>query len=178
MPDELETFTTTNNCTVTLRTVHKGDAPLLVDMFYRLSPETKRLRFHLYTLKISAEQVRREAEKLADLDPALQVAVVALHTEADGQPHAVGVARFARKTPAATEAEVAVVVRDDFQRKGLGKHLLLTLADKARPMGITHFSAWVMAENVRLMKLIRGLELKNLESDARHGEIKIRAPIN
>ncbi len=121
MPDELETFTTTNNCTVTLRTVHKGDAPLLVDMFYRLSPETKRLRFHLYTLKISAEQVRREAEKLADLDPALQVAVVALHTEADGQPHAVGVARFARKTPAAAEAEVAVVVRDDFQRERVGQ---------------------------------------------------------
>lgn len=177
MPEMIGTFTTTHGITVWLRTVQKGDAPLLMDMFYRLSPETKRLRFHLYTVKITEEQVRREAEKLSDLDPELQVAVVALHTEADGRPHAVGVARFARKTPADTDAEVAVVVRDDFQRKGLGKHLLLTLADKARSMGITHFSAWVMADNVRLMKLIRGLELKNLESDTRHGETKIKAPI-
>lgn len=171
-------FTTHSGQIVTLRYINKNDAPLLIDLFYRLSPESKRLRFHLYTTKISEEQVREAATKLSDLDQDREMAVVALYfDEADGQEHAVGVARFARKTPADTEAEVAVVVRDDFQRKGLGKHLLLTLADKAREMGITHFSAWVMADNVRLMKLIKGLELKNVESDARHGEIKIRAPI-
>jgi hypothetical protein len=34
-----------------------------------------------------------------------------------------------------------------------------------------------MAENVRLMKLVEGMELKNMESELRHGERKIRVPL-
>ena len=86
-------------------------------------------------------------------------------------------AHFARAAPEDTEAEIAIVVRDDFQRKGLGKYLLRILADRARRVGITHFTAWIMAENIRLMKLIKGMELKKLESETRHGEQKIRVPL-
>jgi acetyltransferase len=161
-----------------LRLVTKDDASLLLELYYRLSPESRRLRFQLYTAKISEERVWQEAQKLADLDPRLQVAIVATIQEADGRDHAVGVARLARTDPEAAEAEVAVVIRDDFQRKGLGKHLLLTLVDKARTMQITHLTGWVMADNVRLMKLIKGLELKNMESNLRHGQIRIRMPID
>ncbi|RME78968.1 MAG: GNAT family N-acetyltransferase [Chloroflexi bacterium] len=174
---ECGTFVTRNGVEVSLRWVKKGDADLLLEMFYRLSPETRRLRFHLYTAKISEERVRQEAEALSNLDPQLQVAIVGTVVEEDGREHAVGVARFMRASPTDTEAEVAVVVRDDFQRKGLGKHLLLTLADKAREIGITHFSAWVMSDNIRLMKLIKDMELKNVESESRYGMTKIRVPL-
>ncbi len=174
---ECGTFVTRNGVEVSLRRVKKGDADLLLEMFYRLSPETRRLRFHLYTAKISEERVRQEAEALSNLDPQLQVAIVGTVVEEDGREHAVGVARFMRASPTDTEAEVAVVVRDDFQRKGLGKHLLLTLADKAREIGITHFSAWVMSDNIRLMKLIKDMELKNVESESRYGMTKIRVPL-
>lgn len=175
--ESLGIFETRTGDQVGLRFVQRDDAVLLVDLFFRLSQESKRLRFHLYTAKIPEQRVWDEARKLADLDPKRQRAIVATITEDDGQEHAVGVARFARSSAEATEAEVAVVIRDDFQRRGLGKHLLLTLADVARRMGITHFAAWVLADNYRLLKLIRGLELKDLESDSRYGEIKIRAPI-
>ncbi len=170
-------FITRSGQEVKLRLVKKGDAALLVDMFYRLSPETQRLRFHLYTVKISKEQVWQEAERLSDLDPQLQVGIVATIIEDDGVEHAVGVARFMRQTVEDLEAEVAVVVRDDFQRKGLGKHLLLILSDRARELGITHFTAWVMSDNIRLMKLIKNMELKNVESEMRHGQRKIRVPL-
>jgi GNAT superfamily N-acetyltransferase len=82
-----------------------------------------------------------------------------------------------RATGTDTEAEVAVVVRDDFQRKGLGKHLLLTLADKARKVGVAYFTAWVASDNIRLMKLIKDMELKNVQSETRHGQTKIRVPL-
>jgi GNAT superfamily N-acetyltransferase len=170
-------YSTRSGQKVKLRLVKKGDAALLVDMFYRLSPETKRLRFHLYTAKIPEEMVWQEAEKLSDLDPQLQVAIVATLIEEDHLEHAVGVARFMRQTVEDTEAEIAVVVRDDFQRRGLGKHLLLTLADRARELGITHFTAWVVDDNIRLMKLIKNMELKNVQSDRRHGQRKIRVPL-
>ena len=170
-------YSTRSGQKVKLRLVKKGDAALLVDMFYRLSPETKRLRFHLYTAKIPEEMVWQEAEKLSDLDPQLQVAIVAILIEEDHLEHAVGVARFMRQTVEDIEAEVAVVVRDDFQRRGLGKHLLLTLADRARELGITHFTAWVVDDNIRLMKLIKNMELKNVQSERRHGQRKIRVPL-
>jgi GNAT superfamily N-acetyltransferase len=173
----INTFVTRTGDNVNLRLVGKADAPLLVDLFHHLSPESKRLRFHLYTAKIPEEKIWQEARRLSDLDPQRQLAIVATLPDNQGQEQAVGVARFARAKATDTEAEVAVVVRDDFQRRGLGKHLLVTLAEKAREMGITHFSAWVLAGNVRLMKLIRDLELENIESETRHGETKIRAPI-
>jgi GNAT superfamily N-acetyltransferase len=177
MSDHFETFNTRTGQEVKLRFLRKDDAALLVDMFHRLSPETKRLRFHLYTAKFPEERVWQEAEKLSDLNPQLQVAIVGTVQEDDDQEHAVGVARFMRSTVSDTEAEVAVVVRDDFQRKGLGKHLLLTLADEARERGITHFTAWVMSDNIRLMKLIKDLELKNVQSETEHGQTKIRVPL-
>lgn len=177
MSNYFGTYTTRSGQEVNLRFVQKEDAALLVDLFHQLSPESKRLRFHLYTAKLAEERIWQEAVTLSDLDPQRQVAVVATIIEDDGQEYAVGVARFARARSEDKEAEVAVVVRDDFQRKGLGKHLLLTLADKAREIGITHFTAWVMAENVRLMKLIKDMELKNVESETRLGETKIRVPL-
>jgi len=177
LDDNLGTYVTHTGHTVNLRLVKKSDAAMLVDMYYRLSPETKRLRFHLYTAKLPEERVWDEAKALSNLDPERQMAIVGTITEDDGQEHAVGVARFARANNTDVEAEVAIVVRDDFQRRGLGKYLLLRLADRARELGITHFSAWVLADNVRLMKLIKGMELKNVESETRYGETKIRVPI-
>ena len=173
----LKTFVTRSGEEVNLRFVKKGDADLLVDMFHRLSSESKRLRFHLYTAKLPPEQIWQEAERLSNLDPRTQVGILATTIEPEGREHAVGVARFARATAKDEEAEVAIVVRDDFQRKGLGRHLLIVLADIAREMGIVYFTGWVVADNLRLMKLIKNLELKIIESDMRYGERKIRIMI-
>ncbi len=172
----LDVYTTSMGQQVKLRLIKPDDAGLLVDLFHHLSPETKRLRFHLYTERLPEEKIWREAITLSHLDPQQHVALIATIIEADGEEHAIGVARFARTAPGDGEAEVAIVVRDDFQHKGLGRILLTHLADLARELGITHFCGWVMAENVNLMRLIKKLEIK-VESETRHGERKIRAPI-
>jgi GNAT superfamily N-acetyltransferase len=174
---ELRTYTARSGQQVRLRLIQKEDAALLVDLFHNLSPESRRLRFHLYTTKLPDEQVWKAAIALSDLDPQRQMAILATIIEADGEEHAVGVARFARDAVEDKEAEVAIVVRDDFQRKGLGKHLLRILAEKAREAGISFFSAWILVDNIRLMKLIKGMELKNVESETKHGMQKIRVPI-
>lgn len=160
-----------------MRLVQKDDAALLVDLFHHLSPESKRLRFHLYSTKLPEEHIWETARTLSDLDPMLQMAIMATIVEPDGKEHAVGVARFARANVESVEAEVAIVVRDDLQRKGLGKQLLYILAEQARKIKISFFTAWVMTENIRLMKLIKGLEIKNIESETKYGETRIRVPI-
>jgi GNAT superfamily N-acetyltransferase len=161
---------------INLRLIKNDDTALLVDLFHHLSPQTRRLRFHLYTEKVPEETVWREAIILSNLDPQRHVAVVATIMEADGEEHAVGVARFARTTLEEREAEVAIVVRDDFQRKGVGRILLAKLGEKARELGITHFCGWVMAENLHIMKLIKRLEVQ-LETELHHGERRVRVAI-
>jgi GNAT superfamily N-acetyltransferase len=162
---------------INLRLIKNDDAALLVDLFHQLSPQTRRLRFHLYTERVPEEEVWRRAIILSNLDPQHHVAIVATIIEADGQEHAVGVARFARATLEEREAEVAIVVRDDFQRKGVGRILLAELAKKARELDITHFCGWVMAENIHLMKMIKRLEVKS-ETEVRHGERRVRVAID
>ena len=174
--NKLDTYTTHSGEKITIRVLEEEDTELLIDMFSRLSPESTRLRFHLYTTRIPEDRMRQEAKALTQHDPC-RMAVVATVQE-DGQEHAIGVAHFARANSKDTDAEVAIVVRDDYQRKGLGKYLLKILAGRARQEGVTHFTAWILAENIRLMKLIKGMELKNVQSETRHGEQKIRVPLN
>ena len=56
------------------------------------------------------------------------------------------VGRYDRESPTST-AEVAFLVRDDFQRRGLGRILLDQLAKAAWSRGLTKFSAVTMSEN-------------------------------
>jgi GNAT superfamily N-acetyltransferase len=52
------------------------------------------------------------------------------------------------------EAEMAIVVEDGWQSKGLGKLLLSELAQRARLRGIETFSGEVLGENRRMLGLV------------------------
>lgn len=169
-------FVTIADYEVCLRLITKEDAALLVDLFYRLSSRTKWLRFHWRDHKFTEEEVWQHATRFADLDWQQEAAVIATVIEADGREHAIGVARLARQNVSDTEAEAAIVVRDDFQKLGLGKHLLRALAQQAKQMGITHAIGWVMPENVYLMKLVTRLGFK-VESITKYGERMVRVEI-
>jgi acetyltransferase len=143
---------------VTIRRIQSSDATLLVDMFHHLSNRTRRLRFHAYMENLPQERIWREAVALSDLDSERQVAIVAVFQDDTG-PHIVGVARFVRATADAAEAETAVVVRDDFQRMGLGTQLLSSLIPIAQSMGIERLFGWVMSENRHMMQIIGKTDL-------------------
>jgi acetyltransferase len=174
----LKTCLTKSGEKITLRLIQKEDAALLVDLFHHLSQETRRLRFQLYMEKLPEERIWQEAAALSDVDPQRHVAVLATIVEADGAEHAVGVARFARGSVEETEAEAAIVVRDDFQRKGVGRCLLNTLIDQARRLGLTHLIGWVSADNLRLMKLIKSLEMPLEADQQRQGQRKVRLSLS
>ena len=163
------TFKLSNGQTVTIRQIHPGDAALLVEMFHYLSERTRRLRFHAYTGNLPQEHIWREAIALSDLDPARQAALVAVHQDGASK-RIVGVARFARATADAIGAEAAIVVRDDFQRMGLGSHLLTLLVPLACSMGIRQFSAWIMAENNPMLHIINKANLP-MQRETRSGEM-------
>jgi acetyltransferase len=157
-PDLPTTFELADGQKVCIRHIRPSDAALLVEMFHHLSERSRRLRFHAYTGNLPEERIWREAIAFSDLDPDRQVALVAVHrNEADAR--IVGVARFARATANALEAEAAVVVCDDFQRMGLGTHLLTLLLPLAAAMGIKQVFGWVSVENRHMIDIIGKTDL-------------------
>ena len=63
----------------------------------------------------------------------------------------------------------AIVVRDDYQNEGLGTHMLRLLAEVGRSMNMERLTAWIMAENLHLLHIIRKSGL-SVHADTRYGE--------
>jgi len=148
------TFELSNGQVVIIRAIHPGDAPLLVEMFGHLSARTRRLRYHAFTAELPLEQ----AILMSELDPARQTALVATVGE-DGSEHIVGVTQLARASAGTVEAEIAIVVRDDFHGMGLGSHLLTLLLAVAHGMGVQRLFGWVKAENRAMLRLFQKTDL-------------------
>jgi acetyltransferase len=162
-------FETPDGRRLTIRRIRSSDAPLLAEMFHHLSQRSRRLRFHAYSANLPEERIWREAVALSDLDPARQAALVALDPDADGE-HIVGVARLARASAEASDAEAAVVVCDAYQRLGLGTHLLGLLLPVAYGMGIRRLFGWVMSENRHMLGIVKKTDLP-VKAEPHSGEM-------
>jgi acetyltransferase len=166
--DEQTSYMIRDGRQVSIRPIAPDDAGRLVDLYYRLSDTTRRLRFHSMRQNVPLEDIEQEAKQLSDLDPAKQAALVAT-VEEEGEERIVAVARLARSKEDAPEAESAIVVRDDYQNQGLGTHMLELLAEVARSMNIERLTAWIMAENLHIFRIIKKSGL-SVHADTRYGE--------
>ena len=104
--------------TLHLRPIQPEDAERLLALFYRLSRHTVYLRFHHALNQMSKEEVQRFCT--VDYDDTF--AVVATIGEGTEQK-IIAVGRYYR-LPRRDAAEVALVVEDVYQGKGIGTHLL------------------------------------------------------
>ena len=129
-----------------LRLLERGDADLIRRFYGRLSSETIYRRF-LSPITLPNEALVR---RLVDIDHHDRDALIAL----DGDGIA-GIARYG--TAPSGSHEVAVVVADDLQGRGLGSLLLKRLAHIARLRGIASFHATMLGDNRRAQALVLGL---------------------
>jgi GNAT superfamily N-acetyltransferase len=150
---------------VTIRLIQAADAYALLRMFDRLSAESIYHRF----FSPMPEPRRAALLHLAGLDSALHEAMVA---EVGGE--IVGVARYDGRA-GEDDAEVAVIVEDAWQDRGLGTQLLHHLARAGARRGLVAFRAVVLGENRRALPFLRRL---SPEADVRFqdGEYQVYAP--
>ena len=140
-----------DGATLRLRALRPDDRERLIQLVSRLSPESSYFRFFRTTTKLSDEDLNR----FTNLDFKRNVALVAT-VGGDGEEEIVGVGRYAALDPPGRKsdrAEIAFVVADAFQGRGIGTLLLEHLAPIARANGITRFEADVLGENNRMLKL-------------------------
>jgi acetyltransferase len=136
---------------VRIRPIRPGDKALLEDGLRRLGAESVRRRFLAAKPRFSAAELRY----LTEVDGAAHVALVAVLEE---DPEClVGVARSVRLPDgpdSADTAEMAIVVGDAWQGRGLGRVLADTLGDAAARNGIRRIAATMLGDNVAARRLL------------------------
>lgn len=128
--------------TVHMRPITPEDAGRLVAMHSRLSDRTIYFRFFATYRKLSD----RDVEHFTNVDYRDRVALVALLGD-----DMIGMAMYERIN--SDEAEVAFVIEDAHQGRGLGSIMLEHLAAGARERGVKRFVAEVLAENRTMLRV-------------------------
>jgi acyl-CoA synthetase (NDP forming)/RimJ/RimL family protein N-acetyltransferase len=129
---------------VHMRPIRPQDADSIVAMHSRFSERTRYLRYFSPYPRIP----ERDLARFVNVDHHDREALV---IELGDRLIAVG--RFDRLGPGADEAEVAFVVEDAYQGKGIGSILLEHLAAAARVVGLTRFVAEVLPVNGAMLRV-------------------------
>jgi GNAT superfamily N-acetyltransferase len=129
---------------VSIRVAAPRDAERLRQMFSRVSPESIYRRFHVPYPDVPERTLALMSGVEDQHDKESLVAV------AGGE--IVGHAMYARLGDGG-EAEMAIIVEDAWQSKGVGKSLLSELAQRARLRGVELFTGEVLGENRRMLAL-------------------------
>ena len=156
---------------VRVREIRAEDAAALQRLVGRSSERSIELRFFGPMKELSDEKARRFAE----VDGVDRFALVAL--DPGDEDEIVAVVRYERERDT-DGAEYAALVEDRFQGRGLGIGLTRRLIEAARERGVDRLHALVLRENMRMLALLRSLELperKRWENGLEHIEIDLRS---
>ncbi len=140
--------------TVKIRPILPTDAHLIEKLHASLSPETIYLRFFSPIPKLSETMLQR----FVNVDYFDRMAFVAMLRN-----EIIAVSRYER-LPGRSEAEVAFLVSDAHQGRGLGSLMLEMLAARASEAGITRFMADTLPENQKMLRVFHGAGYKDSRS--------------
>lgn len=133
--------------TFKVRPITPDDRGKLKDLFYRLSPQTRYFRFGYAKDHISDQ----ELSHFTEVAPPAMYAYVGLTGEGEDEKiRAIG--RWFLTAEKRT-AEIAFVVEDNVQARGIGTALLEILAETAFTYRINRFVAQVLRENTRMLRV-------------------------
>jgi acyl-CoA synthetase (NDP forming)/GNAT superfamily N-acetyltransferase len=152
--------------TVHLRPICPEDADGINGLMERSSDQTRYYRFFGPMRRLS----ERDLHRFTHVDHVDRVAFVVLLGD-----QIVAVGRYDRY-PDTDDAEVAFLVEDAHQGRGLGSVLLEHLAAAARERGITRFVAEVLAQNSRMVRVFQDAGYKS-ERSYEDGVVHLTFPI-
>ena len=156
-----------DGATARLRPVSPDDADALQQMHQDQSQDSIYFRYFTYKSQLSA----KELERFTVVDYVDRVAFVILLGD-----ELMGIGRYDRLGDT-TEAEVAFNIADAHQGRGLGSILMEHLAAAARENGIRTFTAEVLPENRKMLKVFQaaGFETSRSFED---GVVVVEFPID
>jgi acetyltransferase len=145
--DEAQVLHLADCSEVVVRPIGPADAPLLQAFVRRLSPRSRRFRFFVALAELSAAQL----DRFVNVDAARDLAMVAVSERRTG-PSIVGEARYAMAQDEGN-AEFAIAVADEFQRRGLGRQLVRRLTATAWRRGVRRLFGEINNDNRAMLGL-------------------------
>ena len=147
----METWQTTDGTLVTIRPISAADLTLEQEFVDGLSAFTGYQRL-LSARHPSLDELRR----FTDIDHQREGALIAT-TLVQGRERQIGVARYVKEEESPGVAEFAIVLSDDWQRRGLGTRLLVRLLGAAKDHGVHRLIGMTLSENRGMLELARKL---------------------
>ena len=137
-----------------LRPISADDQELLVEFYEQVSAESKYLRFFAPMPRLSERDVLRFTH-VDHRDRVAFVLTVANRMIAVGRFDRIPTEESSDKSGGLVEAEVAFLVQDAHQGRGIAQLLLEHLAQAGRERGVDRFVAEVLPENSRMIQIFR-----------------------
>lgn len=140
-PEELEHYETLRDGTEIFFRPVKPTDEALSDMLYSLSEESVRTRYMAHTMTFP----HKDVQQLANIDYSRDISIVGTVPGSSGD-EIVAIAQYFLD-PKTQAAEVAFLVQDEWQQKGMGTLLLEYLSKVAKKRGVVRFYAKVLPAN-------------------------------
>src|SRR3984957_7165056 len=141
---------------VTIRPIRPEDEPLIVKLHETLSDRSVYLRYFC-SLSLNRRIAHERLLKICFGDCDREMALVAELTDSvTGDRRIVAVGRLS-KLHGRNEAEVAVLVSDNYQKLGLGSELLRRIVEVARDEKLSQVSAEMLTDNLSMQVIMKRL---------------------
>ncbi len=167
-PEALETLKTTRSgLSLLLRPVKMGDEPLMKDFFYALSSQSMYRRF----MSARMDMPHKRLQEFGVVDYADRMMILAI-VKGDNRETIAAIGQYEINEKMHT-AEVALVVKDEYQNMGVGHDLLSYLTRLARRRGLLGFTAEVLLENRPMLNLFKNMGF-DMEKRSEEGVYELR----
>jgi len=144
---------------VRIRPIRPEDEPLIVKFHQGLSDESVYTRYFQF-LRLSDRIAHERLTRICFIDYDREMALVAeLQDPVSGEVSILGVGRLSR-AHGKNEAELAALVTDKYQGKGLGTELWRRLIEIAREEKISKLVADILPENLDMQRVAKRLGFK------------------
>ena len=153
---DLATFTMKDGTDVSLRPIRPDDEPRMAQFHQTLSERTVYMRY-FSSLSLRSRVAHDRLLRICHVDGEREVALVVDYTNKRmGQQQILGVGRLI-KLDTRNEAEVAILVSDQYQKQGLGTELLRRLIQIARDQKLHRVSGELLRDNLAMQIIVKKL---------------------
>lgn len=155
-------WTTADGVELEIRPVRPEDEPLMRQFHRRLFDESVYRRYaHAVRLedRISHERLAR----LCFIDYAHEMALLVLRSNGSAGPELVAIGRLIMEHDR-NEGELAMLVLDAYQGKGIGTEMLRRLLEVARREQVGRVVGYILAENVTMLEIARRLGFRGAQT--------------
>ncbi len=157
--------------TVGFRAIKPSDEEEMRKLFYRFSDSTVYYRFfsHVETMP------HKQMQQYVNIDYQKTLSIVATVTES-GRERIIGEGRYVRLNDRPSWADLAFVVEEGYQGKGIASQLLKMLIQAALEQGIECFTADVLYDNKPMLKVFEKISLP-INAVMKYGVYNLTIPL-